>query len=405
MRVCFIFLLPENASASTLQLSSHVSFDPQHLPDDLQALKQLVLELMAQLDRESSERAKVESLLRELLDAKRHRKSEQLSADQLTLFASLWQTRQAQTPPETGDSQPDSDDDDAAPGSAGSAGRRHGGGRQLLPRHLKRERIVHDLAAEEKHCASCHQDLRLIGEESSERYEYVPAQLTEIEQVCRKYACGCTVRTASKPPQPIEKSTAGASLLAQVIVAKTADHLPLHRQQQIFARHGVEISRQTMCGWLAQSAALLQPLYTFIVSSRHNLERSVQHLWSSVVERNLGCRAAKGTALLSPRRALLQVIAVAQHQIFRTGHLKNVATQTHRKDVVRACKFGATSRHHGCFQGGAQQPDAVLHGRARTQRGNPGSFYARLTSLGPASPQLFRTSSSSFSWRVLTHGA
>jgi transposase len=242
-----------------------VSFDPQHLPDDSQALKQLVLELMAQLDRESSERAKIESLLRELLDAKRNRKSEQLSADQLTLFASLWQARQAQqeqAPSEAADSQQDSDEDDAAPGSAGSAGRRHGGGRQSLPRHLKRERIVHDLAEAEKHCSSCHQDLRLIGEESSERYEYVPAQLTVVEEVCRKYACGCTVRTASKPPQPIEKSTAGASLLAQVIVAKTADHLPLHRQQQIFARHGVELSRQTMCGWLAQCAALLQPLYT-----------------------------------------------------------------------------------------------------------------------------------------------
>jgi transposase len=69
------------------------------------------------------------------------------------------------------------------------------------------------------------------------------------------------VRTATKPPQPIEKSTAGASLLAQVIVAKTADHLPLHRQEQIWARHGVDISRKTMCGWMAQCADLLQPLY------------------------------------------------------------------------------------------------------------------------------------------------
>jgi transposase len=136
-------------------------------------------------------------------------------------------------------------------------------GRQPLPRHLKRERIVHDLADSEKHCGTCAQDLRLIGEESSERYEYIPAQLTVIEDVCRKYACACTVRTATatKPPQPIEKSTAGASLLAQVIVGKLADHLPLHRQEKIFERHGVEISRKTMCGWLAQYADLLNPLY------------------------------------------------------------------------------------------------------------------------------------------------
>jgi hypothetical protein len=82
-----------------------------------------------------------------------------------------------------------------------------------------------------------------------------------IEDVCKKYACACTVKTATKPSQPIEKSTAGASLLAQVIVAKTADHLPLHRQEKIFQRHGVEISRKTMCGWLAETAHLLQTLY------------------------------------------------------------------------------------------------------------------------------------------------
>ena len=96
---------------------------------------------------------------------------------------------------------------------------------------------------------------------SSERYEYIPAQLTVIEDVCKKYACDCTVKTATKPPQPIEKSTAGASLLAGVIVAKTADHLPLHRQEKIFERHGVDISRKTMGGWLAQCADLLHPLY------------------------------------------------------------------------------------------------------------------------------------------------
>ena len=120
---------------------------------------------------------------------------------------------------------------------------------------------MHDLAEQEKHCPACEQDLRPIGEETSERYEYIPAQLIVIEDVCRKYACDCTVKTATKPPQPIEKSTAGASLLAQVIVAKVADHLPLHRQEKIFERHGAEISRKTMGGWMAQCADLLQPLY------------------------------------------------------------------------------------------------------------------------------------------------
>jgi transposase len=81
---------------------------------------------------------------------------------------------------------------------------------------LKRERVEHDLAEEEKPCSACSQDLRPIGEEFSERYEYIPAQLLVIEDVCKKYACACTVKTATKPAQPIEKSTAGASLLAHV---------------------------------------------------------------------------------------------------------------------------------------------------------------------------------------------
>ena len=219
----------------------------------------MVLELMAQLDREFTERNKIEALLRELLDAKRSRKSEQLSVDQLALFAAALKARQAEA--EATAAADHSDDDDVAGSGESDVKKRKGGGRRPLPRHLKRERIEHDLADSEKHCAACQQDLRPIGEESSERYEYIPAQLTVIEDVCKKYACACTVKTATKPPQPIEKSTAGASLLAQVIVAKTVDHLPLNRQEKIFERHGVEISRKTMGGWMAQCADLLRPLY------------------------------------------------------------------------------------------------------------------------------------------------
>ena len=236
-----------------------MAIDPKHLPDDPKVLQQMVLDLMAQLDRESTERNKIETMLRELLDASRNRKSEQLSDDQLALFETLWQARQAQAEsPVKGN---DSDDDAAGGGADAAAPKKRPGGRQPLPKHLQRERIVHDLADEEKHCATCQQDLRLIGEETSERYEYIPAQLKVVEDVCKKYACDCTIKTATKPSQPIEKSTAGASLLAQVVVAKTADHLPLHRQEKIFERHGADISRKTMCGWLAQCADLLKPLY------------------------------------------------------------------------------------------------------------------------------------------------
>jgi len=70
----------------------------------------------------------------------------------------------------------------------------------------------------------------------------------------------------------IEKSAAGASLLAQVIVSKVADHLPVHRHAKIFRRFGVEIPDQTMRGWMRQSAELLDPLYArlkhFVLSSK-----------------------------------------------------------------------------------------------------------------------------------------
>ena len=111
----------------------------------------MVLDLMAQLDREFSERNKIEALLRELLDAKRSRKSEQLSAGQLALFAAAWQARQAEAEPTKPEGSED-DDSNANPGGGESAAKKRSGGRQPLARHLKRERIVHDLAEEEKHC-------------------------------------------------------------------------------------------------------------------------------------------------------------------------------------------------------------------------------------------------------------
>jgi transposase len=105
--------------------------------------------------------------------------------------------------------------------------------------------------------------LKRIGEEVSERLEYVPASLVVIEEACQKYACpkGCTVVAAEKPEAPIEKGLPGPGLLAQVAVSKYGDHLPLHRQVEIFRRQGVELPRQTMCDWMRGCADLVSPLY------------------------------------------------------------------------------------------------------------------------------------------------
>jgi len=90
----------------------------------------------------------------------------------------------------------------------------------------------------------------------------VPASLFVIQEASQKYAChkGCTVVTGQKPMQPIEKGSAGPGLLAHVTVNKYGDHLPLHRQEQIFKRQGIDLSRKTMCGWMASCAALIAVL-------------------------------------------------------------------------------------------------------------------------------------------------
>ena len=70
---------------------------------------------------------------------------------------------------------------------------------------------------------------------------------------------------ADKPPQPIDKGLPGPGLLAQTITSKFSDHLPLYRLEDIFARHGVELSRATLCGWMASCAELIAPLYDLMV--------------------------------------------------------------------------------------------------------------------------------------------
>jgi transposase len=229
--------------------------DPNALPKDVSILHKIIVDLCAQLQQESTEKDKYRSLLRELLEAERGRKSEQLSKQQLALFEELWKASEAQDEEEpTPDAEPEQD-------KAQEPQTKKRSGRQRLAKDVIRERIVHDLSEAEKHCDGCGKDLRLIAEETSERYEYIPASIKVIEDVRRKYACDCTVKAAEKPAQPIEKSTAGASMLAQVIVSKYADHQPLHRQERIFERQGVWISRKTMGGWLPVVAELVNPLY------------------------------------------------------------------------------------------------------------------------------------------------
>jgi transposase len=250
-----------------------VPIDRKQLPQSAEVLQQMVLDLIAQLDASEARRIKTENLLRQLLAARSGRRSEQITEEQLALFEAELKAQGVNVEDlSKGKAAADDPGDKGPTAPAGGSAEANSRGRRALPGHLKRERIVHDLAEAEKHCTTCEQDLREFGEETSERYEYIPAQLIVIEDVCKKYSCGCTVKTAGKPSQPIEKSTAGASLLTQVIVAKYGDHLPLHRQAKIFSRFGVDLSDRTMCGWMRQCADLLDPLYRklkdFVLASK-----------------------------------------------------------------------------------------------------------------------------------------
>jgi transposase len=132
--------------------------------------------------------------------------------------------------------------------------------RKPLPEHLRREAVTH--APEHTCCPDCGGALKQFGEDVSEQLEYVPESFKVIRHVRPKFACAACERVveAPAPSRPIERGLAGPALLAHVLVSKFADHLPLYRQSEIYARQGVEIERSTLAGWVGASSALLDPL-------------------------------------------------------------------------------------------------------------------------------------------------
>lgn len=140
--------------------------------------------------------------------------------------------------------------------------RRKSSGRQKLPEHLPRKTIEHDVPESDKVCA-CGCQKQRIGAEVSENLEYIPAKLYVEHHVRHQYACPqCEdgVQTAEKPASLIPKSNVGMNLLAFIIVSKYQDSLPLYRLSKIFARQGIEISRNTLARWVIQCSMALEPL-------------------------------------------------------------------------------------------------------------------------------------------------
>jgi len=223
----------------------------------LRAERAEFLEQLKQKDREiDGLQHRLQMLLRRYFG----RSSEKLDPKQRLLFEDLIDKAIPETPAE--------EEPDLQPSSSKRRGRGHG--RRRLPSHLPREKVIHDLPEEEKPCPCCQKMRHIIGKETHEQLDYVPAKVKVIEHVRLKYGCprceaeaapdGPQIAVAEKPLQPIEKGLAAPGLLSYVIVSKYGDHLPLHRLEGILQRHGIEIARSTMCDWAAQCAEVLRPL-------------------------------------------------------------------------------------------------------------------------------------------------
>jgi transposase len=131
--------------------------------------------------------------------------------------------------------------------------------RRPLPDHLPREQITHESACA---CPSCGGALRCAGEDVAEMLEWVPERYKVIRHVRPKFACTKCEKLvqAPAPSRPIARGLAGPGLLAHVLVSKYADHLPLYRQSQIFARDGIDLDRSTLADWVGGASELLSPL-------------------------------------------------------------------------------------------------------------------------------------------------
>lgn len=132
--------------------------------------------------------------------------------------------------------------------------------RKPIPEDLPREVVTHLPA--HNCCPDCGGALRQFGEDVSEQLERIPASFKVIRHVRPKFACAAceSVVEAPAPARPIDRGLPGPGLLAHVLVSKYADHLPLYRQSQIYAREGVDLDRSTLAGWVGAASELLTPL-------------------------------------------------------------------------------------------------------------------------------------------------
>ncbi|MEQ1653639.1 MAG: IS66 family transposase [Hyphomicrobium sp.] len=227
------------------------------LPDDIGALKRLVAERTAERDAAKAglvtATLEAEKLKFELAKLKRMsfgQSSERFDREIEQLELKLEEIETA-----TADNVPMPEPAATAPEPVSSKIRRK------LPEHLPRQTQVHEPAS--CACPRCGSErLRKVGEDVSEVLTYIPARFEVIRHVRPAYSCSkCEAMTqAAMPALPIPRAMADASVIAHVIMSKYADHLPLYRQSDIFARAGLDLDRGLLADWVGKAAWLVRPL-------------------------------------------------------------------------------------------------------------------------------------------------
>jgi transposase len=234
--------LPPNAAGS------------EPLPDDVAALKALLLAERATTTRLTGQNEHLRALIKELQRALFGRRSEKtVHPDQLE-FA-LEDLEQALAEAEGQDEKTDAT-------LQASRRQQRRVNRGALPKHLPRDEVV--IEPESTTCPCCQGAMHRIGEDVAERLDVVPAQFKVIVTRRPRYgcrACESAVVQAPAPARLIEGGLPTEAMIAHVLVTKYADHVPLYRQSQIYARQGIELDRSTLADWVGRAAAELRPLH------------------------------------------------------------------------------------------------------------------------------------------------
>jgi transposase len=242
------------------------------LPDDLAAAHAMIVALSAALKEKDEalshrdvEVARLKLIIRKLSRRQFGQSAERLDPDQLALGLDDLETAVA-----VAEASAESLDTTLKASRIARAGVKRG----KLPSHLPRIEIVVDI--EDKSCPGCGGPLHAIGEDRAERLDVIPSQFRVLVTRRPKYACrACTdgVVQAPAPPRLIEGGLPTEAMIAHVLVAKYADHLPLYRQHQILLRQGVEIDRSCLADWVGRAAFALKPVTERMLA---RLKRSAQ---------------------------------------------------------------------------------------------------------------------------------